>query len=267
MANEETAPEICNAPGPNVDRLDGDDESRAVVPLRCARQPGHTGAHADADGVAWSAAPPLGPVPERFRGACAGGGSMSGWGAVSGGGNPSGGSSTGVSTGGVGGAGPSGGMYEPGSLRFASQVDWDRLRVAAGEAPAKKPLGVAVDPGTTGEVLVAGLVACGRALGRIEHELAQRRGWQGVLRRLDALVPQTEAAWASVGRELFERVKAEACALQSEPTQPIQDRAEALAILLLQGRRLGTTPNFLIRAGAVLEVLRAAWRKAQRGEA
>lgn len=161
------------------------------------------------------------------------------------------------------------------------EIDWARRRyqtsreVSAGifeqRRQAKKPLGVSVDPGSTAEVLLAGLVACGRALGRIEHEIEQRKHWQKVIAaasRSFSAGPEsvpTEHEWAQAGQFVFAAVQQYADEPQSEPTEPIRERAEALAILILQGRRLGTPPNFLIRAGAALEVLRAAWRKAQRG--
>lgn len=195
----------------------------------CLLERGHFGAHSDGE-VTWSAAPPLGPVPERFR--------------------------------------------RPTLDESAQQIDWQRLRRAAGEAPTL-PLGMASDPGSTPEVpevLAAGLVACGRALGRIEQELAQRKHWQKVIAaatRTFSAGPEsvpTEHEWATAGRFVYASVQLVADAPQSEPIRPIQERAEALMILLLQGRRLGSTPNFLIRAGAVLEVARSAWRKARAGQ-
>ena len=151
----------------------------------------------------------------------------------------------------------------------------------------RKPLGVSVDPygsmlrppelapfapDATTEVLLAGLVACGRALGRIDRELGARMHWQTVLSQASRLLPPTagvetpQADWASVGRLLFDLVKATAEAPQSEPERPIRERAEALAILIMQGRKTDAPPNVLIRAGAVLEVLRGLWRKARAGQ-
>lgn len=288
----------------------------------CMREFGHEGAHDNLAGLFWSAAPPLGPVPERFRynvvpgteglpgagyysqpldcGAGGGGsvrttvaGGSSGGGVASGSARATVESAT-VENGGISGAGGGGGTFDLGELRFpidAAAIDQifgsrrapkvysrDQMltaqAAAAGEAPAKKPLGVSVDPGDSPELLLAGLVACGRALGRIEHELAQRQHWQKVIDRAREFGPvravaleATPEQWRAFARTLFEEIREAAEAPQSEPTRPIQERAEALAILILQGRRRGVTPNFLIRAGAVLEVLRAAWRNAQRGGA
>lgn len=259
----------CEAPGPVP-------IGASQATLHCERVKGHEGAHASGP-TDWSAAPPLGPVPERFR-------------------------HNGVpGTEGL----PGAGYYsqplsparrfmadllesaEPYSSPHPGTIDWARLIAAAGEryqtsrevsagifeqrSQAKKPLGVSVDPGSTAEVLLAGLVACGRALGRIEQEVAQRQRWKKVLDAAtrmfsagpDIMPPDHE--WAKAGQLVFANVQAFVQEPQSEPTEPIRERAEALAILILQGRRLGTPPNFLIRAGAALEVLRAAWRKAQRG--
>ncbi len=72
--------------------------------------------------------------------------------------------------------------------------------------------------------------------------------------------------WEGAGRYCFAAVQLVAETPQSEPLEPIQERAEALAILLLQGSRYGRTPNALIRAGIVLDVVRAAWRKAMAGQ-
>ncbi len=173
---------------------------QALAP--CSREVGHTGAHEN-DRASWSAAPPLGPVPERFR--------------------------------------------------------------TMPRAPELEPFRAAVDakPGLS-EVLLAGLVACGRALGRIDGEDAERRRWQGVLAQTDGRLDQGER-WSEVGPALFEQVKAVACSPPSEPSKPIQERAEALAILILRGQVGNAPPNALIRAGVAFEVLRSAWRKAKRG--
>jgi len=173
--------------------------------ISCERLPGHDGAHGSIanGGVTWSAAPPLGPVPERFR--------------------------------------------------------------TMPRAPELEPFRAAVDakPGLS-EVLLAGLVACGRALGRIDGENAERRRWQAVLAKTDGRLDQGER-WSEVGPALFEQVKAVACSPPSEPSAPIQERAEALAILIMRGQVGKAPPNALIRAGVAFEVLRSAWRKAKRG--
>jgi len=145
----------------------------------------------------------------------------------------------------------------------------DRRRVerSLGE-PDPRQLNI---PGTeTIEVLLAGLVACGRGLGRIGREIDDRKHWQGVLRAATTLAERIEpdgGDWRPLAEWLIDQVKTVACGPDVEPARPIQERAEALAILIMHGQRAGVPPNFLIRAGAVLEVLRAAWRKAQRGGA
>lgn len=212
MAIQETAAAICGAASPAP--------IAGGFQTTCKREPGHFGAHADED-VTWSAAPPLGPVPERFR-------------------------------------------------RKPLEPDASDRQVL--DEVAARLRGAAVTPSRTPEVLVAGLVACGRALGRIEHELGQRKHWQAVLSTAARMLPPDrlqepqENEWARVGKHLFGLVTATAEAPQSEPDGPIRERAEALAVLLLQGTRYSGTPNVLIRAGVALDVVRSAWRKAMAGQ-
>jgi hypothetical protein len=120
------------------------------------------------------------------------------------------------------------------------------------------------------EVLLAGLVACGRSLGQIDKEMGTAAHFRRVLSAgLKGLgvgpdSELTDEQWGKLGRYLYGSVQL-VVDEKSQPFEPIQARAEALAILIMQGQRVGVPPNFLIRAGAVLEVLRAVWRKAQRG--
>jgi hypothetical protein len=279
MANEDTAaPEICGAES-------GHEEFKPSI---CQLTPGHDGLHANGGGLSWrspdtrtraGAGMSRGIEPTFAIGGNGGAGHdprgfastisvVGAGGGIAGGSLSGGGPSPGyASTHGVGGSGfrynvVPGTEGLPGAGYFSQRRD-----VKPAAEPAK--------PGVP-EVLLAGLVACGRELGRIERELEQRQHWKRVLEATlrthfaggpDA-VP-TEQEWAKAGQYLHAHAQLIADAPQSEPEKPIQERAEALAILLLRGQVGKTPPNALIRAGVAFEVLRSAarsaWRKSKRG--